>query len=103
LEKNRSITSDRKFFEISIEKITNIICYASNNWNEGGYCPFGGPLFWNSLDVKTRKIQKPNFGANFFKIFSLEHHKKNEWKIRNGKPFKKVQLKKPKIVWPRHR
>jgi hypothetical protein len=29
-EKNRSTTSDRKFFEISIEKITKIICYASN-------------------------------------------------------------------------
>jgi hypothetical protein len=39
------------------------------NWNEEGYCPFGGPLFWNSQDVKTRKIQKPNFGANFFNIF----------------------------------
>ncbi len=73
------------------------------NWNEGGYCPIGGPLFWYSLDVKIRKIQKPNFGADFFKTFSLEHHKKNEWKIRNGKPFKKVQLKKPKIVWSRHR
>ncbi len=30
LEKKRSTASDRKFFEISIEKITKIICYASN-------------------------------------------------------------------------
>jgi hypothetical protein len=30
LEKNLSIASDRKFFEIPIEKITKIICYASN-------------------------------------------------------------------------
>jgi hypothetical protein len=58
--------------------------------NEGGYCPIGGPLLWYSLDVNFRKIKKPNFGATFFQIFSLEHHKKNEWKIWVGKPFKKV-------------
>ncbi len=62
------------------------------------------------------KIKKPNFGANFFKFFSLEHHKKNEWKIRVGKPFRDSDMtdtimyspirererKKLKIVWPRH-
>jgi hypothetical protein len=60
------------------------------NWNEGGYCPFGGPLFWYLTDVNLGKIRKPNFGANFFKTFPLEHYEKNEWKIRIGKPFKKV-------------
>jgi hypothetical protein len=60
------------------------------NWNEGGYCPFGGPLCWYSLDANIGKIKKPNYGANFFTFFSLEHHKKNKWKIRVGKPFKKV-------------
>ncbi len=40
---------------------------------------------------KFRKNNKNiTFGANLFKIFSLEHHKKNELKIRVGKPFKKV-------------
>ncbi len=46
--------------------------------------------FWYSLDVNLVKIKKPNFVANFFKMFSLKHHKKNEWKIRVGKPFKKL-------------
>jgi hypothetical protein len=79
LEKNRSTASDRKFFEISIEKITKIICCASNKIGmKEVTAHLRDHFFWDSLDVKTRKIQKPNFGANFFKIFSLEHHKKNE-------------------------
>jgi hypothetical protein len=41
------------------------------NWNEGGYCPFGGPLFWYSLDVNLVKIKKTDFVANFFKMFYL--------------------------------
>jgi hypothetical protein len=50
----------------------------------------GDHFFWYSLDVNLGKMKKPNFGANFFKNVSLEHLKKNEWKIRFGKPFKKV-------------
>jgi hypothetical protein len=62
--------------------------------NKGGSCPFRGSLFKSSLDVNSGKIKKSTFGAPFFKIFSLEHHKNTQWKIRVGKPFKIVLLKK---------
>jgi hypothetical protein len=47
------------------------------NWNEGGYCPFGRPLFWYLPDVNLGKIRKPNFGANFLKTVSFVMGKVN--------------------------
>ncbi len=78
-------------FSKFLSKKTKIICYASNKIGmKEVTAHLGDHFFWYSLDVNLGKIKKPNFGANFFKIFSLEHHKKNEWKIRVGNPFTKV-------------
>ncbi len=33
------------------------------------------------------------FGADFFKVFSLEHHKKKEWKIKVGRDSNKKYWK----------
>jgi hypothetical protein len=43
--KNRSVAGDKMFFKNSFEKIKDYTFCIKQNWNEGGYCPFGGPLF----------------------------------------------------------
>jgi hypothetical protein len=49
-----------------------------------------GDHFFFFTRCEFRKNKKPSFEANFFKMLSLEHCKKNEWKVRVCKPFKKV-------------
>jgi hypothetical protein len=79
----KSFCCRQRSFSVSVEKKPKIIC-----------------LFSSSLDVNYGKIRKPNFRANFSKIYSLKHHKKNARKVRVVKPFKKVQLKKNENCLP---
>ncbi len=64
--------------------------YASNEIGMKEVAAHLGTIFLYSLDVNLGKMKKLTLELIFFKNVSLEHLKKNEWKIRFGKPFKKV-------------
>ncbi len=74
--------------EAGCQRGTNYIYYIPEmvsvylfiGWQLAHFPPCAGPFLAST---------KPNFRANFFRIFSLEHNKNNECKIRVGKPFKK--------------